>query len=421
MFQKVHLRLTLLFTTVSIAILTIMSLFYLSSSQKNLHQNAMISFQSDIQTLAIHLNQNKTVSHQWLSQMEHNYHAAFYLYDNNIPFRFNQDTKTESDLMLAQSIQTYYHENYSETLEKNKTVHHEFFYDNAKYCAGVISIYGEKSSFQIVIVRSLTEIKTQLKKLYIQFSIIILIATILFFIFSWYYTKKLLHPIQEAKEKQAQFIAAASHEIRNPVNTIQSALTAMKQADTMQQKEFAEIAEKESKRLSALTNDLLTLASSESPAFQLHPATAELDTILLDCYEAFTISATKKEISLSVDLPEHSVSAIHADGQRLKQAISILLDNAISYTPKSGKVHLSLTEQAKTFCISVIDNGVGIDDAYKKQIFQRFYRADASRTDKSHFGLGLCIAKEIINAHHGDILVSDTAGGGATFQLILPK
>lgn len=105
----------------------------------------------------------------------------------------------------------------------------------------------------------------------------------------------------------------------------------------------------------------------------------------------------------------------------MKQVIAILLDNAISYTPEGGTVSLKCSETVKSYCIEVADSGIGIDDAAKKRIFDRFYRADESRTSKSHFGLGLSIAKEIVELHHGTILVSDTKGCGATFRVTLPK
>lgn len=105
----------------------------------------------------------------------------------------------------------------------------------------------------------------------------------------------------------------------------------------------------------------------------------------------------------------------------MKQVITILLDNAISYTPAGGTVILKCSETAKAYCIEVVDNGIGIDDTAKKRIFDRFYRADDSRTSKAHFGLGLSIAKEIVELHYGTILVSDTKGGGATFRVTLPK
>jgi signal transduction histidine kinase len=91
--------------------------------------------------------------------------------------------------------------------------------------------------------------------------------------------------------------------------------------------------------------------------------------------------------------------------------------NAISYTPENGKIDISLSYEKKRFTISVADNGIGIADDEKSKIFDRFYRSDKSRNSKEHFGLGLSIATEIAAAHKGNITVSDTPNGGATFTV----
>ena len=95
------------------------------------------------------------------------------------------------------------------------------------------------------------------------------------------------------------------------------------------------------------------------------------------------------------------------------------MGNRVSYTPAGGHVRLLLTCTGKNTLLSVEDDGPGIPDAEKEHIFERFYRAEKSRTEKGHFGLGLCIACEIVHAHHGKIFVKDTPGGGSTFTVSL--
>lgn len=423
MFKKVHLRLTLLFTIVTTLILVIMSVFYLYTSHKSLYKNALLSFQSDMNTFTMSFEKNTSVSYDWLLNLQSNYDYLFFLYDNGIAFRFMYDTKTASEQKLIEDIRRYYQKNISSLTSTYKAKHQEFSYEKNGngYHVSVITIPGENSNSEIFVVHSLAEIKEQLHILYLRFGIVILLSIAVLFVFSWFYTKKLLKPIQESQEKQSQFIAAASHEIRNPVNTILSALGAMEKGTPEQQREFAAIAGKEGKRLARLTNDLLTLAGSDNHSFQTNFGRTELDTLVLECYEAFSAPAREKKIKLSVELPEDSVIANNVDGERIKQVVAILLDNALSYTPEGESVILKCSETAKAYCIEVADSGIGIDDAAKKRIFDRFYRADASRTNKSHFGLGLSIAKEIVELHHGTITVYDTDGGGATFKVILTK
>lgn len=400
-----------------------MSVFYLYTSNKNLYKNAMLSFQSDINTFTISFEKNSSISYDWLLNLQSNYEYLFYLYDNEIPFRFTNDTKTEFEQQLIEKIRDYYKNNISPLTSTYTAEHQEFSYKEKgiRYHVSVITIPGENCSSEIFVINSLAKIELQLHMLYFRLGIVIIISIAILFIFSWFYTNKLLKPIQESKEKQSQFIAAASHEIRNPVNTILSALRAMEKGTTEQQREFSAIARKEGKRLARLTNDLLTLTKSDNCSFQVNFERTELDTLVLECYEAFSPLAREKKIKLSVKLPDNTLVANHMDSERIKQVINIFLDNAISYTPEGGTVIIRCTETTKAYCIEISDNGIGIDDKAKKQIFERFYRVDESRTSKSHFGLGLSIAKEFVKLHHGTITVYDTNGGGTTFKAIFPK
>lgn len=423
MFQKVHLRLTLLFTVVSTLILSVMSAFYIYFSYQSLHKNAMLSFQGDISTFTSSFEKNTSISYEWLLELQSNYEYYFYIYDNGVPFRFMQDTQSEEQRRFSEILRSYAQTNVSITENTYKAVHEEFLYcaDGERYHVSMIIIPGGNGSSEIYVIHSLHEISVQMQQLFLRFGAIILLSAAALFAFSWFYTKRLLQPIQTSQEKQTKFIAAASHEIRNPVNTIISALGAMDKGSEEQRREFAEIAKKEGKRLTLLTDDLLMLARSDNHSFSAQLTKTELDTLVLECYEAFTAPAREKNIRLSVKLPEHSVTAGNIDGERIRQVISILMDNAVSYTPEGGMILLSCSESAKAYSIEVTDNGIGISDEDKPHIFERFYRADKARESKTHFGLGLCIAKEIVQLHHGTISVKDTVGGGAAFTVTLPK
>ena len=150
-----------------------------------------------------------------------------------------------------------------------------------------------------------------------------------------------------------------------------------------------------------------------------HKKPAELDTLLLSAYEKFEPLARKKSISISISLPDKIIPPCPCDKERIEQVFSILLDNAISYTPPEGRISLSMEASMERLSFRVSDNGAGIPDAEKKAVFGRFYRCDKSHKDKSHFGLGLCIAQEIIHMHKGKLWIEDTPGGGATFVVVL--
>lgn len=423
MYKKAHFRLSMLFTAVSTLILTVMSGIYLYMNYTSLTENALLGFRSDINTFAANFEGNTTVSHDWLKSLQTNYEYEFFVYDNGVPFRFTYDTKNKKQWEFADRVHEYAQRNIEIQPDSYTAIHKEFTYKekNGSSHVSLIVMPTAKGSCKIYVVHSLNVIYAQFRSLILHFSQIIIVTAVILYIFSRFYTKKLLAPIRESQEKQSQFIAAASHEIRNPVNTILSALDAMEKCDDMQRSEFSDIAKKEGHRLARLTSDLLTLARSDNHAFNANLGSAELDTLLIDCYEAFTAAAAQKNISLKLELPEGAVNAENIDGERIGQVISILLDNAISYTEAGGSVILKCSETSKAHIIEVIDNGIGISNEDKPHIFDRFYRADKARESKSHFGLGLCIAKELVELHHGMITVKDTKGGGTTFSVSLKK
>ena len=167
--------------------------------------------------------------------------------------------------------------------------------------------------------------------------------------------------------------------------------------------------------MSLLVNDMLSLSNADNHSWKMHPVPCELDTLVLDTYEKYEPLMQEHHMNFSVKLPEEELPLCSCDPERISQVLGILLDNAISYVPEHGKIRITLTQNAKGFCLSVIDNGPGIPDSAKTSVFRRFYRADSARNNKQHFGLGLCIAYEIITLHQGTITVQDTPGGGSHF------
>ena len=154
----------------------------------------------------------------------------------------------------------------------------------------------------------------------------------------------------------------------------------------------------------------------------------EPDTLLIEAYEAFLLLCREKNINLILELPKEPFPPLLADRQRLEQVITILLDNAISYTPAGKEVRLKMYKKEGSRRISagyfrtvieVADTGKGVPDEMKQRIFDRFYRGDASRKDKKHFGLGLSIAKELTEMHGGTLAVHDNPGGGSRFVVTL--
>lgn len=422
MFRKVHIRLTLLFAAVCSAILAVMSASYILLSIRSIYGSALSRLESDTAAFTSTISYNKVISDDWLSSIQRNYDYVFFLYDNSKPMLFTINKRTQEDMELIGELK----EKYAARLDEVKdtwSVKNGVFtcrLSGKRYHAALINIPGENGCTELYLLDSLNRQRDQLRSLLIHFGAVIIITSAALLAFAWFFTKILLKPIQRSHEQQAHFIAAASHEIRNPVNTIISALDAMDECQGSQRDEFAEIARREGKRLTLLTEDLLNLARSDNGSFITEMKATELDTVIIDCYEAFLAPAREKAIKLDVSLPDNAPPPAMADTERIKQVVSILLNNAVSYTLENGSISLAYSFDKSYHTITVSDSGPGISEEDKKHIFERFYRADRARESRSHFGLGLSIAKEITDLHHGSITVSDSSCGGAEFTISLP-
>ncbi len=434
MFRKVHLYLTALCTCITTAILIVMSLLYLYLSEKELYENQYRSFQNDMNTIATSLEQQSVISMEWLSKMESRGGYTFYALDNGIPFLYNR-LAAVSDFAdtqkLLEDCLAFYQANFAVSLADhdsdsayNTCYHVEFPFNPTgkkyEYHISVIELNRGTSSLQLLILSPLDFLQKQITKQRVRFFLIDIAAILLLTLFSFFFTGKLLQPVIESRRKQTEFVAAASHELRTPLAVILSAAECCRNADAKRQARFLETIKQEGDILTSLVNDMLTLSASDSQRFSFHPAPVELDTLLINTYEAFEPLAAEKKLTLTVTLPEESLPLCTADADRIVQLLSILLHNALSYTPEGGRIELALSHKKNRFYLTVSDTGIGISAEDKKKIFDRFYRAEKSRSVKGHFGLGLSIAAEIVRLHHGSITVNDRAGGGSVFMIILP-
>lgn len=431
MFRKVHMRLTLLCAGITAVIMIIMSLCYLYVSETGLYRNQFQSFQNDINTITTNLEQQSVISMEWLSKMEAQGSYFFYVLDGGVPFLYNQLSGAQGNStrnILLEECRNIYQKIIAEdtslqTGPSYLSSHFEFEFVSEstgnKYFGSVISMGQYASSLEIIVLSSLQSLENQILEQRFHFILIDLAAIILLTVFSWLFTGLLLKPIMENHQKQVQFVASASHELRTPLAVILSAAECCKNASAEKQEGFLKTISREGLLMSSLVNDMLTLSGSDNQRFAIRTKPIELDTLLMNSFEAFDPLAREKSISLSVSLPDGALPLCSADPERVSQVISILLHNAISYTPEHGKIELSLSYKKEHFYLSVKDNGIGISDEDKKKIFDRFYRVEKSRSAKGHFGLGLSIAYEIVKAHGGSLQVTDAEGGGSIFTVIL--
>lgn len=425
MFRKVHVRLAALCAGITIFILFVMSCGYLYISERSLQTSSFASFQNDMDTLVRSLEQQTIITHEWLTGIESNGKYLINVIDNGVPFLYNERNTPEQKQLFATAWNVYNNSFKVEPLfSAHDTWHMEYPFSsdmgkNNDFYACVITSWRNTGTFQVMILCSMKPLLMQIRTQRLLFLGLNLLASAALALFSWYFTRQLLRPLEENQRQQNQFIASASHELRTPLAVILSCASASIRAPGEERIHFLESIQSEGLRMSRLIEDMLLLTRAEDCRWTIRKEPAEPDTLLLDTFEAFESVASERSVRLLIELPKEAVPPVFCDPERLRQVLSILLHNALSYTPKGGLVRLSLLYDGKNTKFLVADNGIGIPDEEKKKIFERFYRADQARSEKGHFGLGLCIAAEIIKAHHGRIQVSDTPGGGTTFTVVL--
>ncbi|MBO0961150.1 HAMP domain-containing histidine kinase [Neobacillus sp. MM2021_6] len=231
-----------------------------------------------------------------------------------------------------------------------------------------------------------------------------------------------LVPIKNAWQKQQEFVSDASHELRTPLAVIQA------KTDLLLRAPFATVQEKildvstisnESRRLSKLVTNLLTLARSDSDQIEMKKSLFQLDSLLTEIMHHYEEIAMYQEKSLRIEALEPVT--IFADKERIHQLIVILVDNALKYTKEGGEIVLTCKQSHSSIFFQVKDNGMGIPEKDIPKIFDRFYQSDKTRTAAEGTGLGLSIAKWIIEKHHGKTKVQSTVGLGTTIEITFPK
>jgi sensor histidine kinase len=231
-----------------------------------------------------------------------------------------------------------------------------------------------------------------------------------------------MRPIKAAYEKQRQFAADASHELRTPLAVVMASAELLQNDKSIESpflKQVIEDVHDEVKKMTKLVGDLLTVARSDNRALKLNVSSFDLAGIIEQTARIIQPLAEKKQIEVSC--AEMKTTKIQADEQKIRQLVLIFVDNAVKYTPEGGKVTVSLApaERGKV-CFVVSDTGIGISKEDQALIFDRFFRVDKVRSrEMGGNGLGLAIAREIINLHKGQIRIESELGKGTTFFVTL--
>jgi two-component system phosphate regulon sensor histidine kinase PhoR len=229
--------------------------------------------------------------------------------------------------------------------------------------------------------------------------------------------------LRKLEQLRREFVANVSHELRTPITSIRGFVETMIDSDTdpKQQKKFLEIISRQTDRLSALIEDLLTLSRIEEGQQLPRPEVEEvsLQPILQRVIDSCGPAAAASKINLKLVWPDEIKITVHP--RYFEQALLNLVDNAIKYNPAGTTVEISGVIEGGELVVSVKDNGSGIAPEHLDRLFERFYRIDRSRSrEMGGTGLGLAITKHIAILHRGRVSVDSEVGKGSCFCIHLP-
>lgn len=234
---------------------------------------------------------------------------------------------------------------------------------------------------------------------------------------------KTLKPIKEMMEEQNRFISDASHELRTPLTSLKTSMevhlreknATLESANFLIKESIVEV-----NRLQTLSESLLQIAQYESNENFIKHEQVNIKEIIQDAIKKTTPLMKSKQIDLINQLID---TPIIGGSYALVDLFIILIDNAIKYSQPGSKMYIKMKTVTKSVVIRVIDEGIGIEKKDLPHIFERFYRASSARTkmNMGGYGLGLSIAKKIIDAHRGSIAVKSSVGKGSEFTVTLPR
>lgn len=221
-------------------------------------------------------------------------------------------------------------------------------------------------------------------------------------------------------EKQSQFFADITHEIRNPLHTISGSIEMlqMEGLSDHQRNEYLKTASRQTHRINRLFKDLVTLQRYDSDSYFIEKQNFNLKTVASQVVELHESEANEKNIEIKIT---GNSAMVVGDPNKIEQVLENLVSNAVKYT-NQGQIMIRIKQDKKSVWVEVTDSGIGISEEHLDRLFDRFYRTDKARSrDKGGTGLGLAVVKSILSAHGSDIEVESTPGKGSLFRFHLPK
>lgn len=425
--KTLRMRLTALYTMTTGAILLLVMAVFLVFSVRSTRRAQVEQFQVVWASVSSRLLSSGALSHSFLAQTEADYRMVIHIRENGIPFRYSGSwqPKTGREILIASAGNQAEAEGvFMDRAPVSSAVNSSSLMNvrgehGDQYYAMVLSMSTKNGVKSLCALSYIPPIRETMGKTIGAVCLLALSGLLGLWLISWNFVGWSLKPVEESRQRQARFIAAASHELRSPLAVLRSAAARLNEAfdekDTL-----LPLIDSECVRMSRLVEDMLFLASTDARTWSLHLTEVDMDTLLIDLFESFLPLCRDKNISLQLDLSDEVLPRIQGDPQRLLQLLMILLDNAADHTPPGRQIWLGARVHKNTLILRVEDQGCGIPDESKPYIFDRFYQVDSARSEKQHVGLGLSIAKELAELHGGSITVADGSQGGTCFFVVLP-
>ena len=427
MLNSIRKRLILLYTCSTGLILTAVIIFVAVITDKQLSRSQLNAFQNNYITINQNVQRNQVISNLWMAELETKNQLIIHIEDNGVPFLFQGawEVPTERQLLIKQLKELALEDNISTNIrpismnEVQSRVYEITGNKNDNYLGEVFIVPADKGFRSVVVLQYISgNAFSVLKQRLLLVLLDCLGIAALFLVSSWMVNKS-LKPVEESRRRQTEFIAAASHELKSPLAVIRANASAV-MVEPERAEHFTKGIEKECSRLAALIEDMLLLASVDARSWKIRKEILDMDTLLIEVYDLFYPFCKEQGKDLQLKLQDDILPKAEGDRERVKQILAVLIDNAVTYTAEKDTILLLGYVKKNRIYLEVEDHGPGVAPEKKNEIFERFYRADKARKDKTHFGLGLSIARELTELHGGSIAVSDTKGGGATFTVSLP-
>jgi signal transduction histidine kinase len=228
--------------------------------------------------------------------------------------------------------------------------------------------------------------------------------------------------LSEIDQIKNDFVSIASHELRTPLAVILGYATFLRDNLTGQASEQLEIVLNSAMKLRSLIDDMVNLRHIQTDNIQLSRSIFSFKQLVLDVTKEFSDIVSSKQLTLTTRfIPNNTALNIDADRQKLYLVLANLVNNAIKFTPEKGRIHINLELKGHKYWLNVIDTGIGIPNSEYERIFDQFYQVEPPLTRKYQgMGLGLSIAKGLVEVHEGRIWVESVVGKGSNFVVVLP-